>query len=420
MSFNNSLYIVLFFYIYVGTPLLALTGTADVDTKKTIITDLVMKHPVKLFVSPNRVNLRLCVNKVSRKDMLKQLDWLIDMIRQHGKETPKTIIFCDTMYSIASVWNYLMMSLGENAFHPTTSKKREHCVLGIFHSLSLKEYKERLLISFKNDGLKRVALATAALSMGVNFPNVRYIVNFGPARSLLDFHQQAGRAGRDGLPSDIILYFYGQQLSHCDDDVRAFLKSTGCHRVSSYLSFDPDIVPLSPSHECCNYCAMYCTCDTSNGCNGPKKLFEKSPSVQLGMMPDHPCRSVSDEQKAVLNDALLEVQRNVSCGSGSGAFGATHGFSQELISDVVANCDKLFTIEDIKTSVPVFSKNHAVTILEIINEIFNDIDESTLTDTENNFDDDFIFAGLDELFGSNYDDYTPAEDFALDPDALPE
>ena len=65
-----------------GTPLLALTGTADMDTEKTIIDYLVMKKPVKLFVSPNRVNLRLSVKKLSRKDMLKQLDWIVDMIRE--------------------------------------------------------------------------------------------------------------------------------------------------------------------------------------------------------------------------------------------------------------------------------------------------------------------------------------------------
>lgn len=392
---------------------MALTGTADVDTEKSIVADLVMKQPVKFFVSPNRMNLRLSVNKVSRKDMLIQLDWVVDMIKEHGRETPKTIVFCDTLYSIASVWNYLMMSLGENAFHPKTSKKREHCVLGVFHSLSLKEYKERLLISFKNDGVKRVALATTALSMGVNFPDVRYIVNFGPPRNLLDFHQQAGRAGRDGQLSDVVMYFYGQQLSHCDDDIRTFLKSTGCYRVASYSSFDPDIVPLMPSHECCSHCAMLCSCDSSNGCKGSKRPFEKKPLSEPVR-----ARTITDEQKAVLKEALSEVQRNVSKGSGNGAFGEMHGFTQELISDVVGKCDKLFTIEDIKTNVPVFSKNHAITILEIINEVFNDIDEQTLTDPEISFDDNFMVTGLDELFGSCYDDFP--SDLTFDPDALPE
>lgn len=179
---------------------------------------------MKLFVSPNRVNLRLSVHKVPRLNMLKHLDWLVDMIKQHEKDTPKTIIFCDTLYSVASVMYYMTMTLGEGAFHPRNSRKHEHCLLGIFHSLSLKEYKERLLLSFNGQGLRRVAIATTALSMGVHFPDVRYVVHFGPAGNLLDFHQQAGRAGWDGNPSDIIVLFYGRQLSHCEDDIRSFLK----------------------------------------------------------------------------------------------------------------------------------------------------------------------------------------------------
>ena len=82
---------------------MALTGTADDDTKKAIVTDLVMKDPVKFFVSPNRMNLRLSVKKVSMTDMLMQLDWIVDMIKEHGKETPKIIIFCDTLYSIGTI-----------------------------------------------------------------------------------------------------------------------------------------------------------------------------------------------------------------------------------------------------------------------------------------------------------------------------
>ena len=78
---------------------------------------------MKLFVSPNRVNLRLSVHKVPRLNMLKHLDWLEDTIKQHGKDTAKTIIFCDTLYSVASVMNYMTMTLGEGAFHPRNSRK---------------------------------------------------------------------------------------------------------------------------------------------------------------------------------------------------------------------------------------------------------------------------------------------------------
>ncbi|KAJ7375143.1 hypothetical protein OS493_001881 [Desmophyllum pertusum] len=128
--------------VIAGTPVLALTGTADKETEKTVTTDLVMLNLTKLFVRPNRTNMRLSEHKVPKTEMLKHLDWLVDLIKEHGKDSTKTIIFCDTMYSIASVMNYLMMSLRENAFHPNTSKKFQHCLLGIFHSLSLKEYND--------------------------------------------------------------------------------------------------------------------------------------------------------------------------------------------------------------------------------------------------------------------------------------
>ena len=90
-------------------------------------------------------------------------------------------------------------------------------------------------------------------------------------------------------------------------------------------------------------------------------------------MHDERLRTVTDEQKIILKEALSEVQRSVSHGTGNSAFGATHEFSQELVIDVVGKCHKLFNMEDIKTNVPVFSKNHALAILEIINEVCNDI-----------------------------------------------
>ena len=60
------------------------------------------------------------------------------------------------------------------------------------------KYKSRVADSFKNDsGRVRVVVATSALSMGVNFPDVTYVIHFGPARSTVDHIQEAGRAGRN-------------------------------------------------------------------------------------------------------------------------------------------------------------------------------------------------------------------------------
>ena len=57
---------------------------------------------------------------------------------------------------------------------------------------------QRVMKSFKKDqGIIRVVIATSASSMGVNFPDVKYIIHAGPARSQVDHIQKAGRAGRN-------------------------------------------------------------------------------------------------------------------------------------------------------------------------------------------------------------------------------
>ena len=113
------------FCFFVGTPVLALTGTADKETERTVMDDLTMKDPIQLFVSPNRCNLRFSVNKVAQTDMLKQLDWLVELIKENCKDTPKTIVFCDTMYSIVSVFNNLMGKPREKAFDPSTVEETD-------------------------------------------------------------------------------------------------------------------------------------------------------------------------------------------------------------------------------------------------------------------------------------------------------
>ena len=80
--------------------------------------------------------------------------------------------------------------------------------------------------------------------MGVNFPNIRYIINWGPPRTLLDFHQEAGRAGRDGESSHVTIVYHGNQLANCEDDIKDFVNSTGCYRVASYKSFDSLTLPI--------------------------------------------------------------------------------------------------------------------------------------------------------------------------------
>ena len=99
--------------------------------------------------------------------------------------------------------------------------------LGIYHSSSWSHNKERVAQSLKGNGKIRVVVSSTALNMGVNFPDIRYIINWGPACNLLDQHQEIGWAGRDGLPSHSIILYHGQQLSQCEQDVKDFVRADG-------------------------------------------------------------------------------------------------------------------------------------------------------------------------------------------------
>lgn len=51
----------------------------------------------------------------------------------------------------------------------------------------------------KSGGLKRIVIATGTLGMGINFPRVWYVVQYGLPKSIVDLMQQAGRGGRNGI-----------------------------------------------------------------------------------------------------------------------------------------------------------------------------------------------------------------------------
>ena len=136
-------------------------------------------------------------------------------MQEKREETPKTIIFCNTMQDMASVLGYLLTSLGDYAYATGRDKVPATRTVGLFHSLTWAKYISRVSSSFKgNDGVVRVVIASSALSMGVNYPDVKYVVHLGPARSVVDHIQQAGRAGRNGSQAFNVVVFHGQFFSY--------------------------------------------------------------------------------------------------------------------------------------------------------------------------------------------------------------
>ena len=275
------------------------------------------------------------------------------------------------MSEIASVLNHLLFRLGEDAYHPKTARDAANCLIDVYHGMTWKNNKDRIVLSLKQTGIesiKRIVIATTALSMGVNFPDIRYIINWGPARNLLDYHQQAGRAGRDGNKSHVIVIYHGQMLSHCEPDVKSFVKSMECYRVASLCPLDENVKPLLPGHDCCSNCCQYCVCN-GDTCTSDRLSFEDDiTSAGDEVMPIS--RDVSDTNKLDLHSALEEITEHFSS---QGSLVLPKQVQMKTISELVEHSPAIFTVKDIVDNFPVFSLEHTLDILEVFNEIFEDI-----------------------------------------------
>jgi hypothetical protein len=260
--------------------------------------------------------------------------------------------------------------------------------------------------------------------MGVNFPDIRYVIHYGPARSIIDHVQQSGRAGRDGKLAHNVVISTGQKLAQCETAVKEFVRATTCFRKALLQSLDKSVACVEPLHLCCLNCSKLCKCNGEN-CSCDRFPFENS--MPCSIQTQQQTRVVSIEDRVVLEEALQEYQNSLSESSTS-LFGSTavHGFSDELIASIVCNAESIFTLEDLLHTSPVFSNNHTKFILDIFQDIFQDVACATGTcnisdiDLADTFDEmELLDAELTETnYFENYFDNTDSDD--EDPDLLPQ
>lgn len=168
-------------------PLIALTATATDRVKQDIMRQLNLGNDAKYEASFNRPNLHY---KVFEKNSTFQQ--ILDYIQKHPNASG--IIYCQTRESVDSVAS-LLKSQGVKAlpYHAglDDSKRKEH--------------QEQFL---RED--VQVIVATIAFGMGIDKPNVRFVIHYDLPANLERYYQETGRAGRDGLPSECLLFYsYG-------------------------------------------------------------------------------------------------------------------------------------------------------------------------------------------------------------------
>jgi len=172
-------------------PVLALTATATPQVREDILRSLGMRSPEVVVTSFNRPNLTYRVVEAKKKDS--KLPLILDVIR---RSPPPGIVYATTRKECEELASGLRRS-GVDAAH-------YHAGLG---ARERSEVQER----FMTDEIP-VVVATIAFGMGVDKPNVRFVIHSSVPGSLPAYIQEAGRAGRDGEPSECVVLYRSADL----------------------------------------------------------------------------------------------------------------------------------------------------------------------------------------------------------------
>ena len=179
---------------YPDVPVMALTATADRITRDDIAAQLHIPEG-RLFISSfDRPNISL--NVVQGSTGRQKFRQIVQFINLHSDESG--IIYClrrkDTEKMAADLTR---LGIKAEAFHAAMSASE----------------KQRVQRDFINDDLK-VVCATIAFGMGIDKSNVRYVIHSNMPRNIESYYQEIGRAGRDGLPADAVLFYnYGDMVT---------------------------------------------------------------------------------------------------------------------------------------------------------------------------------------------------------------
>ena len=281
---------------------------------------------------------------------------------------PLTIIYLPLKWCGAA-YNLFCEILGNFQYFPEgCARVPQNRLFAQYHAPQTERMKREILEQLiSENSTVRVVFATVALGMGVNIPHIHQVIHLMVPRTMEEYHQEIGRAGRDGKPAVAKMYFNGSDIATnktgMTEEMRKFcLTDSKCLRLCLLEHFDMKQKFSYPAkHHCCSVCATQCSCEECLLAEATERR-----ATLMDVSSDKPMRVVTEQQRKSLGDALskyrlnLLQQRSYLC----------TGFTKQTIDFIVQNCEQFITFSDLKEKVHFWTDELAVAVFELVRSHF--------------------------------------------------
>ncbi len=313
-----------------GVPVLALTATATRRVSADVAEQLAMREPFEYRGSFYRPNLRLHAVKKGGEAGVRSREAILGHVASRPGESG--IVYCAT----------------RKAAEGLAADLRGHGVRALAYHAGLDAaVRERAQDAFQRGGAE-VIVATIAFGMGIDKPDIRYVIHRDMPGSVEGYCQEIGRAGRDGRPSDcVLLYSWADVMTHDrfagqveDPEVAArqreqaramfrWAESPVCRHALLLRHFDERIAACGSS---CDRCAPRPLAQAAPGRTRPPRVGPRGPGPASGAGKEHGPGPEVEPGHLELFERLRALRRRLAGARGVPAYVVFHDSTLHAIA----------------------------------------------------------------------------------------